>query len=158
MLDLGKSTLVPSSIVVRRVVSQSSNRAIAETSVDVAVQLERDSEVSPWHITSVRLGDSNWVSVPELIAALNESKKKITESSFEKLKAGIAAYQQRNGSAPVAGNIQALADVLHPTYMKDLVMDDGWGQPIVVEPGPPLRLRSLGADGQYGTADDVVGP
>src|SRR5262245_18315029 len=39
MLVLGTSTLVPSSINVRRIVSQSGKRAIAETSVDVAVQL-----------------------------------------------------------------------------------------------------------------------
>ena len=158
MQDLGNSTLVPSSINIRRIVSQSGNRAIAETSVDVAVQLERDSETSPWHITSVRLGDQNWVSVPELVTALNESKKKLTESYLEKLMAGIGAYQQRNGSPPVAANIQALADVLHPQYMKDLVLDDAWGRQILVEPGPPLRLRSLGADGQHGTADDLVKP
>ena len=56
--DLGTSTLVPSSVSVRRVVSQSGNRAIAETTVDLAFQFERDSAVSPWHIASVRLRGS----------------------------------------------------------------------------------------------------
>lgn len=156
--DLGTSTLVPNAVAIRRVVSQSGNRAIAETTVDLAVQLERDSSGSPWHITSVRLGDQNWVSVPELISALNEAKRKITEASLEKLVAGVASYTQRNGSAPVAGDINAMEDVLHPTYMRDLVLDDAWGRPIEVEKGPPLRFRSLGQDGQRGTADDLVAP
>jgi len=158
--DLGTSTLVPNSIAIRRVVTQSGNRAIAETTIDLAAQLERDSETSPWHITSVRLGDQNWISVPELIAVLNESRKKATESSLEKLAAGVTAYRQRNnGSAPAGSDIRALEDVLHPTYMKDLVLDDAWGREIVVETAAPgLRFRSLGPDGQRGTPDDLVSP
>ena len=157
--DLGTSTLVPSSVSVRRIVNQSDKRVIAETTVDLAFQFERDSTASPWHIASVRLGDQNWVSVPELIEALNESKRKLTAVSFEKLGAGIAAYRQRNGSAPAAADIKALSDVLHPQYMKDLVLEDGWGRLIEVESsGSGLRLRSAGVDGQRGTPDDIVSP
>jgi type II secretion system (T2SS) protein G len=157
--ELGTSTLVPSAVSVRRIVNQSDKRLIAETTVDLAFQFERDSTASPWHIASVRLGDQNWVSVPELIEALNESKRKLTAVSFEKLGAGIAAYRQRNGSAPAAGDIKALSDVLHPQYMKDLVLEDGWGRLIEVESsGSGLRLRSAGVDGQRGTPDDIVSP
>jgi hypothetical protein len=157
--ELGTSTLVPSSVSIRRVVSQSGNRAIAETSVELAFQMERDSETSPWHISAVRLGDQNWVSVAELIEALNESKRKITAASLEKLSAGVAAYRQRNASLPVGTDIKVMADVLHPTYMKDLVLDDGWGRPILVETSAAsLRFRSLGADGQQGTPDDLLSP
>jgi hypothetical protein len=158
--DLGNSTLIPSSVSIRRVVNQSSNRAIAETSVELAFQLERDSENSPWHITSVRLGDQNWVSVPELISALNESKKKQTTASFEKLTLGVSSYRQRNnGSAPVATDIKTLTDVLHPQYMRDLVMEDAWGKPILVETSAPnFRFRSMGPDGQRGTSDDLLSP
>ena len=157
--ELGTSTLVPNSINIRRIVSQSGDRAIAETTVDLAFQFERDSAGSPWHIASVRLGDQNWVSVPELIAAVNESRRKETAASMQKLVAGIAAYQQRNGSMPGATTIQTLADVLHPEYMSDLVLDDAWGRQIEVETATPTyRFRSLGADGQRGTADDVHWP
>ena len=155
--ELGTSSLVPSSVSVRRVVSQSGNRAIAETSVELAFQMERDSENSPWHITAVRLGDQNWVSVAELLEALNESKRKITAASLEKLSAGVTAYRQRNTSLPAGNNIKTLADVLHPLYMKDLVLDDGWGRPILVETSATtLRFRSLGADGVQGTPDDML--
>ena len=158
--DLGTSTLVPSSISVKKVVSQSGNRAIAETSVDLAFQFQRDSETSPWHIASVRLGDQNWVSIPELIEAMNETHRKQTAASFQKLATGVAAYRERNGSAPNARDMKTLTDILHPQYMRDLVLDDGWGRPIEVESsgGANFRFRSAGADAQRGTPDDVVFP
>jgi len=157
--ELGNSSLVPEAVSIRRVVTQGGNRAIAETSVDLTFQMERDSANSPWHITSVRLGDQNWVSVPELIAALNESRRKATAVSLEKLTAGVATYRQQNGSAPAATDIKALTDVLHPLYMKDLVLDDAWGHQILVESASPtIRFRSLGADGLRDTADDLLSP
>jgi hypothetical protein len=157
--SLGTSTLVPSSVSIRRIAgSDTGNRIIAETSVELTFQFERDTESSPWHITSVRLGDQNWVSVPELVVAVNESRKKTTASSLEKLAAGVAVYRQRNnGDVPAASNIQALMDVLHPKYMKELVMDDSWGRAIEVESSDGvMRFRSLGPDGQRGTDDDIL--
>jgi hypothetical protein len=157
--ELGSSSLVPDAVSIRRIVSQSGNRAIAETSVELAFQMERDSENSPWHITSVRLGDQNWVSVQELIAALNETKRKVTAASLEKLTSGVATYRQRNGSAPAGSDIKALTDVLHPLYMKDLVLDDAWGRQILVETTTPnIRFRSVGADGIRDTSDDLLSP
>jgi hypothetical protein len=157
--ELGSSSLVPDAVSIRRIVSQGGNRAIAETSVELAFQMERDSENSPWHITSVRLGDQNWVSVQELIAALNETKRKVTAASLEKLTAGVATYRQRNGSAPAGTDIKELTDVLHPLYMKDLVLDDAWGRQILVETTPPnIRFRSVGADGMRDTPDDLLSP
>jgi hypothetical protein len=157
--ELGHSTLIPEAVSVRRVVSQSGNRAIAETSVELTFQMERDSENSPWHIAAVRLGDQNWVSVPELIAALDESKRKVTTASLEKLTAGVSTYRQSKGAAPEGSDIKALADVLHPLYMKDLVLDDAWGRQILVETTTPnIRFRSVGADGLRGTADDLLSP
>jgi hypothetical protein len=157
--ELGNSSLVPEAVSVRRVVSQGGNRAIAETSVELTFQMERDSANSPWHISAVRLGDQNWVSVPELITALNESKKKITAASLEKLTAGVATYRQQNGSPPAGNDIKALTDVLHPLYMKDLVLDDAWGHQILVDTtSSTIRFRSVGPDGIQGTADDLVSP
>ena len=157
--NLGTSTLIPKAVEVRRIVSESGNRAIAETTVELAFQFERDTAGSPWRISSVRLGDQNWVSVPELIATLNEMRRKETAAALRKLDAGIASYRQRNGNAPSASTLTALSDVLHPQYMADLVLADGWGRAIEIDtPGPSFRFRSLGPDGQRGTADDVLFP
>jgi hypothetical protein len=156
---LGESTLIPKSVQVRRIVSESEKRVIAETTVELAAQFERDTTTSPWHISAVRLGDQNWVPIVEFERTLNELRKKDTVASFRKLDAGVAAYRQRNGSAPSAATILALSDALHPQFMSDLVLNDAWGRPIVVEmSGASLRFRSLGPDGQRGTADDVLFP
>ena len=157
--ELGTSTLIPDAIDVRRIVSQSSNRLIAETTVELAFQFERDTPTSPWHVASVRLGDQNWISVSELIAVVNETRQKQTAAALRKLDAGVTAFRQRNGNAPSATTVTALGDVLHPQYMTDLVLDDAWGRPIEIESSTPnFRFRSLGADGQRGTADDVLFP
>jgi hypothetical protein len=157
--DIGTSTLVPKSVQVRRVVSQSGNRAIAETTVELAFQFERATEASPWHIAAVRLGDQDWVSLDELINAINEGRKRQTATSLRKLADGIASYRQRNGSAPSAADIVTLTDVLHPQYMNELVRDDAWGHPIQYEAAAGnFRLRSVGADGLRGTADDILFP
>jgi len=156
--ELGSSTLVPSAVSIRRVVNQSGNRAIAEANVDLAVQLERDAQGSPWHIASVRLGDGNWVPIAEFNAVMSEAQKRQTTSALAKLTTGVAAYRQRNGgSPPPATDIKGITDILHPQYMNDLVLDDAWGHPIEVEvSGNTIRFRSLGPDGKKGTDDDIV--
>jgi hypothetical protein len=157
--DLGNSTLIPEAIAIRRVVSESSNRAIAETTVELAFQFERDTPTSPWYVSSVRLGDQNWVPVQELLAALKENRSRATAESLKKLAEGVEAYRVKNGTAPDASTIVALTDVLHPMYMKDLIREDAWGRPIEVDAaGGKFRFRSFGADGQRGTADDVALP
>ena len=157
--ELGTSTLVPDAVDVRRVSSQGTNSLIAETTVELAVQFKRDTETSPWHISSVRLGDQNWISVPELVAAVNEARRKETAAALRKLDAGVVAFRQRNGSAPSGTTVATLSDVLHPQYMADLVLADAWGHPIeLASPGPNFRFRSLGADGQRGTDDDLLFP
>ncbi len=157
--ELGTSTLIPEAVNVRRIVSQSGNRLIAETAVELAFQFERDSETSPWHISAVRLGDQNWVAISELIVAVNETRQKATLASLRKLDAGVVAYRQRNGNAPSASTVVTLGDVLHPQYMSELILSDAWGRPIEIEStAPAFRFRSIGADGRRGTADDLVFP
>ena len=157
--ELGPSTLIPEAIAVRRVVSQSNTRLIAETTVEMAFQFQRDTATSPWYVSSVRLGDQNWVSVPELIAAVNESRRRETVAALRKLDAGVASFRQRNGNFPGGTTVAALGDILHPQYMNELVLADAWGHPIeIASSSPNFRFRSLGADGQRGTADDVLFP
>lgn len=157
--ELGTSTLIPESINVRRIVSQSGNRLIAETTVELAFQFERDTATSPWHVASIRLGDQNWVSVEELMAAVNESRQKATATALRKLDAGVAAFRQSNGNPPSATTVTTLGDILHPQYMPDLVVADAWGHPIeLASPGPNFRFRSLGADGRRDTPDDLLFP
>ena len=155
--EIGGSEFVPGAVQIRRIVSQSEDEGIAESSVTLAFQFKRDAE-GKWHVEAARLGDRNWVDIAELLAAVNEGRRRDTEASLQKVAAGIDGYRKTTGSIPNVRNIVGLTDILHPLYMTDLVREDGWGQPIDFEvtAGSAFRLVSKGPDGLRGTSDDIV--
>ena len=155
--EIGTSSLVPGSIQIQRITSQTDKDAIAETTVSLAFEFKRDKTSDPWHVAAVRLGDRNWVGVDEIIASVNESRRRSTMESLQKLSTGIASFRQKNGTSPAASDIVDLTNILHPTYMTDLVRTDAWNRPIRYESsGNTFRLLSYGPDGIRGTADDVA--
>jgi hypothetical protein len=154
--ELSRSDLVPDSVEINRIVSQTDNEVIAESSVTLAVQFKKDPN-GVWNVTAVRLGDRDWIDVNELLAALNGDRRRETLIAMEKVVQGIAEYRKTNNTLPQAADIVKLTDVLHPQYMNDLIRTDAWGNPIEYElRGSTFRLVSRGADGQRGTADDIV--
>ena len=155
---IGQSTLVPDAIEVRRIVSQTDTTAIAESTVTLAFQFKRPNANAEWHIEAVRLGDRDWVSLDELIAAMNEGRRRTTTQAMQQLADGIEKYRSTNGTLPTARDIVSLTDTLYPDYMKVLVREDGWGHPVTYETigNSGFRLASPGADGRRGTPDDIV--
>jgi len=155
---IGQSSLIPDAIEIRRIVSDSETSAVAEATVTLAFQLKRDNPNAEWRIEAVRLGDRDWLSMDELLTAINEGRRGQTLQGMQQLQDGIEKYRATNGSVPAAKNIVTLTDTLYPAYMKVLVREDGWGNEIIYEPtgNATFRLRSRGADGQLGTPDDVV--
>lgn len=156
--ELGRSKLVPDAIEIRRIVSQSDNEAIAEATITLAFQFKRASSNAAWKVEAVRLGDRDWISLDELLAAINEGRRRSTAQSMQVLTAGIEKYRAANGNLPNARDIVGLTDILNPSYMTQLVREDGWGNPIIYEVTGPstFRLVSPGPDGRAGTADDIV--
>src|SRR5215467_2667326 len=59
--ELGNSALLPNSVEIRRIVSQTDDQAIAEATVTLAFQFIRDKATNRWRIDSVRLGDRDWI-------------------------------------------------------------------------------------------------
>src|SRR6476660_1647505 len=53
--EIGNSSLVPDSIHIQRIVSQTDKEAIAETSVAMAFEFQRAKSSDPWHIAAVRM-------------------------------------------------------------------------------------------------------
>lgn len=156
---VAQSKLIPDAIEIRRIVSQDETQAIAEATITLAFQFKRANPNAEWRIEAVRLGDRDWISLDELMAAINESRRRTTSESMQQLADGIEKYQNgNNGSLPNARDIVALTDTLHPSYMTALIREDGWGNPIIYEitGNSTFRLLSRGADGRRGTADDVV--
>ncbi len=158
ILEIGRSNLVPDAIEIQRIVSQTDTLAIAEASVTLAFQFRRDKPGSEWRIEAVRLGDRDWINLDELLAAVNEGRRRATVAALGKIAGAIAKYRDSNGSVPPARDIITLTDALHPLYMDELVRQDAWGNPIDYEltGGSSFRLISRGPDGRRGTDDDIV--
>jgi hypothetical protein len=155
--QIGRSNLVPDAVEIRRIISQTDTEAIAESSVTLAFQFKRTNANAPWQISAVRLGDRDWVSMNELLAAINDGRRRSTIDSFQKLGVGIAKYREMNGNVPMATDITRLTDILHPLYMSELIREDGWGAAIDYQVmGTTFRLISPGPDGVRGTPDDIV--
>ena len=76
-------------------------------------------------------GDRDWISLDELLAAINEGRRRTTVQAMQNLSAAVENYRTTNGALPKAGDIVALSDMLHPSYMSVLVREDGWGNPLV---------------------------
>lgn len=155
---IGRSHLIPDAIEIRRIISQTGTEAIAEASITLAFQFKRANANADWRVEAVRLGDRDWISLDELLAAINEGRRRTTSQSMQQLADAVEQYRASNGSLPDARDIVALTDTLHPRYMNRLVREDGWGNPIVYEVtgAGTFRLISGGADGRRGTADDIV--
>ena len=155
--QIGRSSLVPDAVEILRVVSQSDTEAIAESSITLAFQFKRPNAEAEWQVAAVRLGDRDWISLDELLAAINEGRRRSTVEGLRKLDAAIAKYREMNGSIPVAPDIVKLTDVLHPLYITELIREDAWGDPIDYEVmGSVYRLVSRGPDRLRGTSDDIV--
>ena len=156
--EIGRSNLVPAAIEIRRIVSQTNTEAIAEATITLAFQFKRDNPDAEWRIQAVRLGDREWISLDELLAGINEGRRRATTDGMQKLAEAVEKYRTTNGALPNAGDIVTLTDILNPRYMSELVREDGWGKPIFYEVTGPtaFRLTSDGPDGRRGTADDIV--
>ncbi|HEX4999156.1 MAG TPA: type II secretion system protein GspG [Terriglobia bacterium] len=155
--EISSAKLLPEAIEIRRVITQGDREAIAEGTATLAFQFKRSNREAPWRLSTIRLGDGDWVEVDELIAAINDGRRRATLVSMEKLKQGVEAYRQSNGKLPDAPDIVKLTDELFPHYMDQLIREDAWGNPLRYEvSGNTYRLISSGPDGAPGNADDVA--
>jgi hypothetical protein len=156
MVELGASPLIPGAIEIRRVIAQNEVRTIAESTVTMGFRFVR-SRSNEWTIEAARLGDRDWINTVDLIATLNEGRRRETQAMMENLAAAIEKYRKEKGFLPQARNITELTDILHPDYISGLFRVDGWGQEIEYSASAStFRLRSKGPDGRLFTADDIV--
>ncbi len=148
---------MPSEIEIERIMIETGGRAVAETSVKMAFQFEKDAG-GKWRIVSARLGDRQWIDVDLLLEAVERQYSDNTSAALGKLAAGVTEYQAQNGSLPLLGTESTLADVLHPLFMEDLIRQDAWGREIRYERRGDRAyvLRSPGPDGVHGSPDDIV--
>lgn len=148
--------LRPEDVEVQRIVQQTSSRAVAEFTVQMAGEYARNAD-GDWELVSVRIGDNDWIDLAQLSSALARMRTDETESDLRTLADGIDAWQRANGSLPVLTGVDTLPELLFPQYVSELLPDDAWGEPFIYDVSDgTYSLRSRGPDRQADTADDIV--
>jgi hypothetical protein len=152
---LGGAALSPDEVQVERIISQTASRAIAEFTVQMAGEYERNAD-GDWKLVSIRIGENDWIGLDQLEQALAGMDVEDTRSNLRMLAGGVEAYRRARGALPVASGADSLPDLLHPLFVPTLARQDAWGSDFVYEPSDTaFRLRSAGPDRQFGTPDDI---
>jgi hypothetical protein len=136
----------------------SATEAVAETRMLTAFRFEKDGGV--WRVREVRFGHGQWESVENVGRALDQVKAEETRGMLDRLAQAVAKYRDANRSLPEFGDFIGLADRLSPAYLTPLIRLDAWQRPFEASmtASGDIQVRSAGADGVMGTADDLALP
>lgn len=137
-------------------VRRSGDQALAEIKVTTAVKMVKRK--GKWEIEEIRIGDRRWEKAEHILAFLNQKRAERTLQHLNELSEAIERYAQQNGTPPEAKSYQVLVDVLAANYLSRVIRIDAWSNPFQYRAlaGAGYDLRSAGADGKFGTPDDLV--
>ena len=146
---------LPSDAVRIKSISAMGNTAVVVAQVETAFRLVNDKD--KWRVAEIRTGDRRWEDMDLLIRALNAEKTSRVRAELETIATALEAFRRERGFYVEARTEAALIDFLSPRYLARVIRLDAWHRPYEYEGGrESYVLRSLGPDGQSGTADDVV--
>ena len=93
----------------------------------------------------------------EVLHAIDQGKIVGTKGTMETLGRALAAFALDQGGYPQGGSIQQAASALVPAFLPAAVTMDTWGNTLAYQSDArSFTLTSPGADGQVGSADDLV--
>ncbi len=130
--------------------------AVAEIGVEASFRLERDAR-GKWRVIEVRFGNDTSGDLDTLLASVNAQKLERARVELAEIKTALEAFHVERGFYVVAKDESALMDFLSPRYARRIIRIDPWHRPYRYEgTRDNYSLRSDGADGAAGTADDVA--
>ena len=146
---------LPSDAVRIKSISPMGNTAVVVAQVETAFRLVNDKD--KWRVAEIRTGDRRWEDMDLLVRALNAEKTSRVRAELETIATALEAFRRERGFYVEAKTEAALIDFLSPRYLGRVIRLDAWHRPYEYEGSrESYVLRSLGPDGQPGTADDVV--
>jgi hypothetical protein len=146
---------LPSDAVRVKSITPMGNSAVVVAQVETAFRLVNDND--KWRVAEIRTGDRRWEDMDLLIRALNAEKTSRVRAELETIATALEAFRRERGSYVEAKTEAALIDFLSPRYLARVIRLDAWHRPYEYEGSrESYVLRSLGPDGESGTADDVV--
>ena len=135
---------------------ESGDSLLAEVRVTTAVRLVKKK--GKWEVDEIRLGDRRWERADHILALLDEERRQTTMGQLRQLHRAVQEHRKAKGSVPQVEEFAGLVDVLYPSFLNHPLRLDAWSNSFsyTVRSAGDYDLRSPGADGLRGTADDVV--
>ncbi len=155
MIALLAGIELPSDAVRVKEISSLYKSAVVVAQVTTEFRFARGSD-KKWRVAGIRTNDGEWTDVENTLRTVNEEKARRARTELELLAAALDSFRRERGFYVVADNSSALLDQLNPRYLPRVIRLDPWQRPFLYE-GERDRylLRSAGADGETGTADDI---
>jgi Type II secretion system (T2SS), protein G len=146
---------LPSDAVRVKEVSALYKSAVVRAVVFSEFRFVRGSD-NKWRVAEIRTGEGAWMDLERTIRAVNEEKARRARAELDMMATALDTFRRERGFYVVADNQGTLVDQLNPRYLPRVMRLDPWHRPYLYE-GERDRylLRSAGADGQAGTADDI---
>ena len=131
--------------------------AVATANVRLAFLMAK--EPKGWAVEELRFSDQQWVRLDELRRILQDRRWLETQLALLEAAKSLTAYYHTHHVFPEAESMEALVDILYPTYMVRLVRADAWGADFRYRPldgGARYELVAAGPDGKFRTGDEII--
>ncbi|HVG33731.1 MAG TPA: type II secretion system protein GspG [Pyrinomonadaceae bacterium] len=149
---------LPSDAVRVKEVSSLYKSAVAVAQVAAEFRFNKGSD-GKWRIVQLRTGTREWTDVERMIRVVNDEKARLARSELEMMAAALNSFKRERGFYVIADSTGTLVDQLNPRYLRRVIRLDPWHRPYLYEgERDHYVLRSAGADGEVGTADDINVP
>lgn len=146
---------LPSDAVRVKEVSALYNSAVVVAQVWAEFRFQKGSD-NKWRVTGMRTGEGEWADVEMIVRAVDREKGRRARAELEMVAAALDSFRRARGFYVVADSAGALVDQLNPGYLARVLRLDPWHRPYLYEgESNAYVLRSVGADGEAGTADDI---
>jgi hypothetical protein len=147
---------LPSDAVRVKSVSPLGSSAVVEAQVETAFRFVKGDD-GKWRVAEIRTGDNRWEDIETIARAVNAEKVERARAELETVATALEAFRRERGFYVAAKGEEALVDQLNPRYLARVIRVDPWHRPYQYEgTRESYSLRSVGADGELNTADDVI--
>jgi hypothetical protein len=107
-------------------------------------------------VSELRTGNRDWVQVEPLAASVDRKKQEQARGELAWMAEALERFRKDKGFYIVSDSQAVAIDHLSPRYLPRVIRIDPWHRPYKYQgERDRFTLRSLGADGKDGTADDI---
>jgi type II secretion system (T2SS) protein G len=107
-------------------------------------------------VSELRTGNRDWVQLESLAALVDREKQELARGELAWMAEALEKFRKDRGFYIVSDSQAVAMDHLSPKYLSRVIRVDPWQQPYKYQgQRDRFTLRSVGADGKEGTADDI---